>query len=110
MVYKDILRRRHRKNNSVSLLKYVAPEYIIQAPVLTEKTYKLADEKKYVFKVHKMANKNDIKNSINKLYGVDVKSVKIINLPGKWRSNRKVVRRPYKKAIITLIDWKIELF
>ncbi len=114
MVFKDILRRRSKKNTSVSLLRSVSPEYIIISPLLTEKSYKDAEDdgkRKYFFKVNYKATKIDVKVSITKLYWVSVDKVNIICVPWKWRANRKVVRKPYKKAIVTLKDGqKIDLF
>ncbi len=116
MVFKDILRRRAIKSNAISLLKSTSPEYVIIAPLLTEKSYKDADKdkktkKKYFFKVNVKATKIDIKMSIAKLYAVSVDKVNVLRVAWKWRANRKVVRKPYKKAIVTLKDGQsIDLF
>jgi large subunit ribosomal protein L23 len=79
--------------------------------VYTEKSAKLGEEQgKYVFKVHKDANKIDVKNAIQTIYDVDVAKVNVLRMPHKGRAMRKTVRRPFKKAVVTLQgDKKIEL-
>ena len=49
-----------------------------------------------------LAKNNDVKIAIASLYGVVVLKVTTSNLPHKGRMNRKTVRRPLKKAVITL--------
>ena len=53
---------------------------IILAPVITEKSESLKSNNVYVFKVNKKANKTQIKNEIEKLFGVKVVSVNTINV------------------------------
>ena len=80
---------------------------IIIAPVITEKSGILAqDGKTYVFKVSKDANKIQIKQAIESLFGVKVKSVNTLNTKAK---DKRVGRytgktKTYKKAIVTLVD------
>lgn len=111
MVFKDILRQRANKQQSAKVVWKINLYDVIIRPILTEKTYKqMQDENKYSFQVHDKANKNDVKLSIKAVFGVDPEKVNIINVTFKWRSVRKLVRRAYKKAVITLRDWdKIEL-
>ena len=79
---------------------------IILAPVVTEKSSKLAGEGVYTFKVVKSANKTHIKQAIEAAFGVKVKSVNtLITKPkdkrvGKYTGQTKT----YKKAIIVLED------
>ena len=63
-------------------------------------------DKKYTFEVAKDANKIEIKNAIEKVFGVKVKSVNTINMSGKMkRVGVHTGRRPsYKKAIVTLTE------
>jgi large subunit ribosomal protein L23 len=111
MTYTEILRRRAKKSTTGKVGGKLSSYQIILAPVYTEKSAKLSeDANKYVFKVHKDANKIDVINAIQSIYDVDVAKVNIIRVPHKGRAMRKTVRRPYKKAIITLQgDKKIEL-
>ena len=80
---------------------------IIIAPVITEKSGKLAENgKTYVFKVSASANKIQIKQAIESLFGVKVKSVNTLNTKAK---DKRVGRytgktKTYKKAIVTLVD------
>ena len=79
---------------------------IIYAPVITEKTSALAGENTYVFKVDKKANKIQIKDAIEKTFGVKVESVNTLNTkPKKKRVGRYTgTRKTYKKAIVKLAD------
>lgn len=63
---------------------------------------------KYTFLVSKNANKNDIKEAICKLYGIkreDIVKVNTMRVPPKYRAIRWLVRKPFKKAIVTLKPW-----
>jgi large subunit ribosomal protein L23 len=78
---------------------------IIKAPVITEKSASIAtNERKYVFKVDSKANKNQIKEAIEKIFNVKVESINTVNVhPKKKRVGRyKGLTNKYKKAIITL--------
>ena len=77
---------------------------IIVAPNITEKSTSLSEFNKVVFKVHKGANKNSIKRSIEKIFKVNVIKVNIINQKSKlkMKQGKKSVKSGYKKAIITL--------
>ena len=86
---------------------------IIKAPVITEKSTAIASyEKSYVFKVDPKANKTQIKQAIEKIFNVKVKSVNTVNVhPKKKRVGRySGMTNKYKKAIVTLADGnKIDL-
>ena len=79
-------------------------EDIIVRPLLTEKGYDGIADKKYTFIVAKSANKTQIKLAVEKLFGVDVKSVNTVNCHGKLkRMGRHEGYTPaYKKAIVQL--------
>ena len=76
----------------------------IISPTITEKATSLSEFNKVVFKVHKGANKNSIKKSIEKLFKVNVIKINTINLRGKTKlvKNKKSRKPGYKKAIVTL--------
>ncbi len=81
------------------------PREVIIRPVVTERSAQLQeDERKYTFVVAKDANKLEIRNAVEKLFGVGVAGVRTANYPGKWRRvGRSLGRRPgYKKAVVTL--------
>ena len=85
---------------------------ILKSPHITEKAASLAEKNQYVFKIFKKANKNEIKKSIEGLYGVDVLGVKIINVFKKpRRMGRQAGYKPgYKKAIVKIKEGqKIEI-
>ena len=84
-------------------------------PLLTEKMAIMQErQNKYAFIVEKGANKNQIKEAIEKKFDVVVSKVATMNINGKLkqmttRSNGKTIRTQgrrssYKKTIITLKD------
>ena len=77
---------------------------IIIRPVLTEKSYATISDKKYVFEVEKTANKTEIKEAVEKIFGVKVESVNTLRTLGKMRrQGRTQGRTPeIKKAYVTL--------
>ena len=76
----------------------------IISPNVTEKSTSLSEHNKIVFKVHKGANKDSIKKSIEKIFKVKVVKINTINLKGKVKMvrNKKAFKPSYKKAIVTL--------
>jgi len=81
-----------------------APQQIIKKPVLTERTYDLISEKKYVFEVDIKANKTEIKDAVQEIFGVQVEKVNTLRTPGKLkRQGVHIGRRPeVKKAYVQL--------
>ena len=83
---------------------------LLREPVLTERTMtpvydRQGNEiKKYTFKVPVKANKIEIKQAVEEVFGVKVAAVNTIRMQGKVkRMGRYEGRRPsYKKAIVTL--------
>ena len=73
-------------------------------PIITEKATILSEQNKTVFKVHKRANKINIKKNIEKLFKVNVIKVNIINRKSKlkMKQGKKSYKSGYKKAIVTL--------
>jgi len=76
----------------------------ILSPVVTERSTKLSEENKIVFKVPNSSNKIILKKSIEKIFKVNVIKINIINKQQKNKISRgrKVKVKGYKKAIITL--------
>lgn len=58
---------------------------VIVRPVITEKSMADADLKKYVFDVAPSATKIEIKNAIQEIFDVKVKSVNTVRVKGKKR-------------------------
>jgi large subunit ribosomal protein L23 len=68
---------------------------------------------KYVFKVYPGATKQQIKKSVEDIYGVTVTAVNTVNLPRKFRNYGRTPgwKAGYKKAVVTLKEGdSIELF
>ncbi len=88
---------------------------IIKRPIITEQSMAETDMKKYVFEVAKDANKIEIAQAIEEIFGVKVAKVNTLNVQGKEKRTGRYPagRRPsWKKAMVTLTpDSKsIELF
>ena len=79
---------------------------IILAPVITEKSESLKANNVYVFKVNKKANKTQIKNEIEKLFGVKVVNVNTVNAVQKKRrvGSYTGLTSAYKKAYVKLAE------
>lgn len=77
-------------------------------PIITEKFSAMADKGRYAFVVEKTANKVEIKNAIEKAYGVTVNSVNTMNYIGKIKfryTQTKIMTglvKRAKKAVVTL--------
>lgn len=81
------------------------PEDVIRRPIaLTEKAGLLREENKFVFEVALAANKIQIRDAVQHLFGVTVTSVNTLVQRGKPRrlGRRVAPRRTWKKAIVTL--------
>jgi len=77
---------------------------IIKSPVITEKATLLSEHNKVVFKVASTATKPQIKEAVEKLFDVKVKSVNTLVTKGKVKIFRgtRGQRSDVKKAIVTL--------
>ncbi|MCZ0755256.1 50S ribosomal protein L23 [Anoxybacillus sp. J5B_2022] len=90
------------------------PRDIIKRPVITENSMNLVAQKKYTFEVDVKANKTEVKDAVEAIFGVKVEKVNIMNYKGKFKrvgrysglTNRR------RKAIVTLTpdSKEIELF
>ena len=85
---------------------------IIKTLIRTEKGTFLEPQRQYLFHVHRISNKADIKKAVEEIYKVKVQEVNTVIVPGK----RKRVRHQlgytddWKKAIVTLKEGeKIEV-
>jgi large subunit ribosomal protein L23 len=89
---------------------------ILKRPVITEKSNFQSDVLgQYTFEVDRRANKQQIKEAVETVFGVTVERVRVVNMPAKRvrRYGRREVKRKsgWKKAIITLAPGdQIELF
>jgi len=87
---------------------------IINRPLITEQGMHFANTKgAYTFEVNKNANKTQIKNAIEKIYGVKVNKVRTANQKGKQRRRGRNYGETasWKKAVVFLKpDYHIDLF
>ena len=77
---------------------------VIVSPVITEKATALSEQNKVVFKVRPDATKPQIKEAVEKLFDVKVKSVNTLVTKGKVKMFRgtRGQRSDVKKAVVTL--------
>ncbi len=81
--------------------------YIITQPVITEKALQLVQKSNmYTFEVQRTATKNQVRDAVEQLYGVEVLSVRtIVNQARIQRTGRRRMKRvgaKVKKALVTL--------
>ena len=90
------------------------PHDIILAPVVSEKSYQLIeDHNTYTFEVDPHASKEQIREAVERVFGVDVLRVNTMNRQGKRkRYGYKFGRRKdIKRAVVTLAEGdSIDLF
>ncbi len=83
--------------------------------MISEKSYALLDQNVYTFEVSPDANKVEIRQAVEAIFGVRVTNVNTLNRQGKRKRNRrdgKVGKRPdRKRAIVSLAEGdRIEIF
>ena len=87
---------------------------VIIRPLITEQGVYFANTKSaYSFEVNKKANKNQIRNAVEKIYGVKVSKVRTANRKGKYRRRGRTFGQTpsWKKAVVFLEpDYHIDLF
>lgn len=79
---------------------------VVIRPIITEKSMDGLSMKRYTFEVAKSANKIEIKQAVQQLFGVEVKKVNTLNVRAK---NKRMgvhagTTRSWKKAIVTLSE------
>ncbi|HEY1277464.1 MAG TPA: 50S ribosomal protein L23 [Thermoleophilaceae bacterium] len=86
---------------------------VILRPVISEKSYALLAANKYTFRVHDRANKTQVRQAIEEIFGVRVEDVRTlwVKPKPKRRGFTSGHRRRWKKAVVTLHpEDTIELF
>ena len=80
------------------------PRDVLLKPVISEKSYRLADDGKYTFIVAPGTNKTQIRQAVEAVFNVKVTGVNTINRQGKRRRTRfGWGKRPdTKRAIVSL--------
>lgn len=81
-----------------------APQDIIIRPVITEKSMTGIPQKRYTFRVADDANKIEIADAVEALFGVKVAKVNTLHVRGKTKRVGKYTgtTSAWKKAIVTL--------
>jgi large subunit ribosomal protein L23 len=77
---------------------------IILSPVITEKATNASEHNKVIFRVAMDATKPQIKEAVEKLFDVKVKSVNTLRRRGKWKlfKGRDGRQSDSKRAVVTL--------
>ena len=78
---------------------------IVIRPIITERSMASVADKKYVFEVAKDAGKIEIKNAVEKIFGVKVEKVNTIRMEGKEKRQGAAPagrRASWKKAMVKL--------
>jgi large subunit ribosomal protein L23 len=89
------------------------PRDILIRPVVSEKSYGLSDVGKYTFIVAPDANKTQIRQAVEAVFGVKVTQVNTVNRPGKRKRTRHGwgKRNDTKRAIVSLVEGdRIDIF
>jgi large subunit ribosomal protein L23 len=79
---------------------------VILRPIISERSYDLINDNRYTFEVAKQANKVEIGQAVEAIFGVTVLKVNTLNVSGKPKRVRyaKGYTRSWKKAIVTLAE------
>ena len=88
---------------------------VIKGPLVTEKSTILRDDKSTIcFRVAREANKTEIRNAVEKIFGVKVESVRTVRVLGKMKRYGRFTgrRASWKKAFVKLREGEkmIEFF
>ena len=78
------------------------PNEVLLAPVVSEKSYNLIDQRKYAFKIHPDAHRTQVRQAVEELFDVHVERVNILKVQPKpkRRGMIKGTRPGWKKAIV----------
>ncbi|KAA6443965.1 50S ribosomal protein L23 [Bacillus swezeyi] len=90
------------------------PRDVLKRPVITERSADLMAEKKYTFEVDVRANKTEVKDAVEEIFGVKVDKVNIMNYKGKFKRVGRYsgMTNKRRKAIVKLTadSKEIEIF
>jgi len=100
MIHRYVVRDRSKTLSQETLYQ------VIKNPIITEKSTMGRENGQYFFIVESWANKFFIKEAVEKIFNVKVKSVNTLTLKGKSLrfKGRSGVRSDMKKAMISLKD------
>jgi len=83
---------------------------VLLAPRMTEKSTRVGESSnQYVFRVTSDSNKTEIKDAVEKLFEVNVESVRIVNVKGKSKTFklRTGKRNDWKKAYVRVQEGQV---
>jgi len=89
------------------------PNEILLAPVVSEKSYSLIGDGKYVFRIHPDAHRTQVRQAVEQLFDVHVERVNVLKVQAKpkRRGMSKGIKPGWKKAIVQLREGDtIEIF
>ncbi|MDR2501635.1 MAG: 50S ribosomal protein L23, partial [Oscillospiraceae bacterium] len=78
---------------------------VILRPIISEQSMEALDLMKYVFEVSRDANKIEIRNAVEEIFGVQVAKVTTLNMQGKAKQQGRYPKgttRAWKKAVVRL--------
>jgi large subunit ribosomal protein L23 len=80
------------------------PGKVVIRPVVSEKSYVLAEAGKYTFRVHEKAHKTEIRQAVEQLFDVNVSEVRTASVKPKpkRRGHTSGQTRRWKKAVVQL--------
>jgi large subunit ribosomal protein L23 len=80
------------------------PNQVLLAPVVSEKSYELLEQRKYAFRVHPDAHKTQIRQAVEELFDVKVERVNVMKVQAKpkRRGLHRGTRPGWKKAVVQL--------
>ena len=78
--------------------------FVLESPHVTERARFLSEGGQYTFRVQESATKREIRNSVERMYGVHVEDVKVMTIPKKPRRRAltRGMKKGYKKAVVAL--------
>ncbi len=83
---------------------------VLLAPRMTEKSTRVGESSnQYVFRVTSDSNKTEIRDAVEKLFEVNVESVRIVNVKGKSKAFklRTGKRNDWKKAYVRVQEGQV---
>ena len=89
------------------------PREVIIRPIITEHSYDQMEDNVYTFEVAKDANKVEIRQAVEEIFGVKVVKVNTLNVKSKPKRVRYQAgyTRTWKKAMVTVEEGQsIEIF
>ena len=94
------------KDETVTPTIRVGGSSVLKNFYVSEKASRLVNVNQYMFAVTTIANKNEIKKQVEKMFNVKVTKIRILNMPEKKRTvgRHAGIKSGFKKAIITLAE------